>query len=420
MKVVVLGAGVVGVTTAYYLARAGFAVTVVDRQPGPALETSFANGGQIAPAHADPWANPRTPRKLVRWLGRDDAPLLFRLRADPKLFAWGLRFLANCPDGRSRRNMLKILRLALYSRESLGELRDSTGMHYHQRRRGILHVYRDPAEFAHAQGVASAMRDAGLDRYPVSVEEAVRLEPALADAAPRLTGALYSPGDESGDAHNFTVSLAAEAVGLGVDFRFGNALRRVHHRRRRITGVETDEGLIQGDDYVVCLGSFSPLFLAPLGIRLPVYPAKGYSITVPLATDARAPDVSITDDEHKMVFSRLGPALRAAGTAELDGWSTACRDSRIQLTLNNTLDLFPGCGARPDNVRAWCGLRPKTPDSVPVLGPTRYDNLWLNTGHGSLGWTLACGSARVITDTLAGHTPGVPLDGLTLGRFSWS
>jgi len=417
MRVTVLGAGVIGVATAYYLARAGHEVAVVDRQPGPALETSFANGGQISVNHVTPWATPATPWKALRWLGRADAPLLFHLRADPALWAWSLRFLANCTHRRMRTNIDRALRLALYSRNELARLRSATGIQYDELTRGILHIFRNARDYEEALPQVELMNRLGCVRRVVDAGACVDLEPALAGVGNQLVGGIFSPDDESGDAYAFTVRLAEICAGLGVDFRYGVGIEGLVVDGRRIDGVETDAGIIGGDAFVVALGSYSPHLVKGLAITLPIYPAKGYSVTLAVIDESRAPMVSLIDDEFKMVFSRLGNRLRIAGTAEFAGYDTTVTEIRARFILDKTLDLFPGCGD-PDKAEFWAGLRPSTPDGVPVIGGTRYPNLFLNTGHGTLGWTMACGSGRVLADIIDGGPPGIPIDGLGIERFS--
>lgn len=417
MRVVVLGAGVVGTAASWYLAEAGHEVTVLDRREGVGLETSFANGGQISPCHAEPWANPGVLPKLLKWLGRKDAPLVLRLwRPDPALWAWGLRFLANCTAARAVVNTERALRIALYSRQCLQELRTATGLQYDQRTRGILHVYRSEAEFAHARAAAAVMRANGLPRFDKTPAECVAIEPALAAAQPCLAGGIHTPDDESGDAHAFTRELAALAAARGVAFRTGETILRLEAKGDRVTAVVTDRGRHAPDAVVLALGSYSPLLARPLGLRLPIVPAKGYSITVPVGDHAGAPEVSITDDAVKMVYSRLGNRLRAAGTAEMAGWDASLDDYRWRLLVERARRLFPD-GGDFDRAEPWAGLRPVTPDSVPLLGPTRFQNLWLNTGHGTLGWTMACGSGRVLADLISGRVPDIDLHGLDLSRY---
>jgi D-amino-acid dehydrogenase len=416
VQVVVLGAGVVGVTAAWYLRQAGHQVTVIDRQPGPGLETSFANGGQISASHAEPWANPAIPAKALKWFGRADAPLVLKPRFDPALWAWLGRFLLNCTATRARINTERALRVALYSRIALKELRAETGIRYDQQTRGILHIYRDRAELDHAVLEAEYMTRLGCARRVLTPAECVAVEPALAAARDDLVGGIYSPDDESGDAHKFTVALAALAAGRGVGFRYGVDVRRLVAEGDRLARVETSTGSVTADLFVLSLGSYSPLLLRPLGLRLPVYPAKGYSVSIPIAGHVGAPTVSLTDDEHKLVYSRLGETLRVAGTAEFAGYDTALDETRARTILAKAMALFPDCG-EPSGARFWCGLRPKTPDSVPVIGPTRLKNLLLNTGHGTLGWTMACGSGRIVADLASGRRPEIEMTGLGIERF---
>lgn len=424
MKVLVLGAGVVGTTAAYFLAKAGHAVTVIDRQPGPGLETSLANGGQISASHVEPWASPGTLVKALKWLGDPDAPLIFRwARWDPALWAWLARFLRNCTPGRERLNAERALRLALYSREKLKALRAETGITYDERLRGILHVYRSDKDLAAGLHMAEQARANGLQSCVLDRAAMLETEPALTHVAEDLTGAIHFPEDESGDAHLFTTRLAVLARELGVEFRFGVSIQSLETNRsnRKVTGVHTDIGTLRADSYVLALGSFSPFVARTAGLKLPVYPAKGYSITVPVQEpDAGnapgAPTVSMIDGSYKMVYSRLGERLRAAGTAELAGWDPTLRPRRAETIIRHARKLFPKAGDYAAAER-WCGLRPKTPDSVPILGRTPWDNLVLDTGHGVLGWTMSVGSARIIADLVSDRTPDIALGGLGLERF---
>lgn len=409
MRVLVLGAGVVGTTSAWYLARAGHQVTVIDRQPVAGNETSFANGGQISVSHAEPWANPHALSRLRKWLGREDAPLLWRWRADPAQLAWGLRFLYECLPGRTRRNMAAIVAMALYSRGCLQALRQELALDYDHLERGILHIYTDPGEFSLAVEAARLMRDFGLDRVTVDADQCLTIEPALAGARGLLVGGDYTPSDESGDAHKFTRSLAGHAQAAGVDFRYGMNIARIETAGGEITGVRVtgEDGraeTLTADAYVLALGSYSPLLLKPLGIDLPVYPAKGYSATLTLAEDSAAPTVSLTDDECRLVYSRLGNRLRVAGTAEFNGYNLDLNPVRCQALLTRTRQLFPDLKTVGEP-EFWCGLRPATPSNVPIIGRSRFPNLWLNTGHGTLGWTMSCGSAAALADMMSGATP---------------
>ena len=372
MKVIVVGAGVVGTAAAWYLAEAGHQVTVVERREGAGLETSFANGGQISACHAEPWANPSVLPNMLKWLGREDAPLIFRWRRwDPALWAWGLRFLVNCTPWRARINTERTLRVALYSRRCLQELRAATGLEYDQRTAGILHVYRDPKEFAHACAAAAVMRRHGLDRRVQTPEQCVAIEPALAAARHCLAGGIHTPEDESGDAHKFTQRLAALASERrGVEFVTCTRVDGLEKDGDRIAAVLTDRGRLTADAYVVAMGCWSPLLLRPLGLNLPIVPAKGYSITVPIAGHAGAPQVSITDDEHKMVFSRLGDRLRVAGTAEMAGWDPTLVELRWRVILERARTLFPD-GGDWSQAEPWAGLRPVTPTACRCWGPRR-------------------------------------------------
>ncbi len=407
MRVLVLGAGVVGVTTAWELAADGHEVTVVDRQPAPARETSFANGGQISVSHAEPWANPGAPGKVLRWLGREDSPLLWRLRADWAQWRWGLDFLRECTAARTRRNIAAIVALGLYSRQRLGTLRAALGLEYEALTRGILHFYTDPAEYESACRQAEVMRAAGCDRRAVGVAECLDIEPALRNSGDPLVGGTYTAADESGDAHRFAEQLAARCVAAGVRFQFDAPVGRLRQDGRRVSGAQLDSGqALSADAVVLAFGSYSPLLTAPLGLRLPVYPAKGYSATIPLPADAPAPLVSLTDDGYKLVFSRLGDRLRVAGTAEFAGYDLAINAVRCTALRRRVERIFPFVQGLA-GVEYWAGLRPATPGNVPCVGPSGIPGLWINTGHGTLGWTLACGSARLLADCLGGREPAV-------------
>jgi D-amino-acid dehydrogenase len=406
VRILVLGAGVVGTTSAWYLSQAGHEVSVVERCEAPGLETSFANGGQISAGHAEPWAKPAAIPQILRWLGREDAPLLFRLRADAAQWRWGLRFLAECWPGRFERHCRELAGLGAYSRICLRELRRDTGIHYDELSKGILHFATSQRDFDALAGHVEAMRGLGLRREVKSAGECFALEPALRSSADRIVGGIYTPDDESGDAHKFTAELARRAAANGVRFLTGRTIRRLHAAGGVLDHVETDGGKERADAYVVALGSYSPRLLAPLGLSIPVYPLKGYSITLPLAPAqaAAAPTVSLTDEARKIVISRLGNRLRAAGTAELAGYDPSVNAVRCGAILRRVRQLFPQLGAITE-VENWAGLRPATPNNVPLIGRTRLRNLFLNTGHGTLGWTLSCGSARALTDLVAGRKP---------------
>lgn len=422
MRVIVLGAGLLGVTSAYFLQQLGHEVTVIDRQGAPGAETSFANGGQISVSHAEPWANPSAPLKVLQWLGQEDAPLLFRIRADMRQWLWGLSFLRNCTPARTRHNIEQIVRLGTYSRSVLQQLRADTGIQYDQRTQGILHFYTSQKEFDGTLGPAEQMRQLGCERQVISADEAVRIEPALAHIRAQLAGATFTAEDESGDANAFTRALAKLCAAAGVELRMGchvQALRAVGGciDHVEITNEEGRFERIGGAHFVLAMGSFSPLLAKPLGIALPVYPAKGYSVTLPVQDADRAPQVSLTDDGFKLVFSRYTRArgsdgapgrdvLRVAGTAEFNGYDRHLNAVRCQAIVRRTEQLFPGVG---DTTQAqfWSGLRPATPSNVPLIGQTRIANLFLNTGHGTLGWTHACGSGKALADIVSGRVPEV-------------
>ena len=411
MKTIVLGAGLLGVTSAYYLRQLGHEVVVVDRQASPAAETSFANGGQISVSHAEPWANPSAPLKVLKWLGHEDAPLLFRLRADLRQWLWGLAFLRECTPARTRHNIEQIVHLGTYSRDMLQQLRAERGIDYDQRAQGILHFYTSQKEFDGAEAPAAQMRELGCDRRVISADDAVRIEPALAHIRPQLAGATYTAEDESGDANRFARELVARCREDGVEFLMSHTVTALREAGGAIDHVEaTDsEGRFQrlrADAYVLAMGSLSPLVAAPLGIRLPIYPAKGYSVTLPVKDAAKAHQVSLTDDEYKLVFSRLGDRLRIAGTAELNGYDRDLNRVRCEAIVRRVEELFPGAG---DTTQAqfWTGLRPATPSNVPIIGRSKLPNLYLNTGHGTLGWTHSCGSGKSIARIVSGLAPEV-------------
>ncbi|WP_213952873.1 MULTISPECIES: D-amino acid dehydrogenase [unclassified Variovorax] len=417
MRVIVLGAGLLGVTSAYYLQKLGHEVTVVDRQATPAAETSFANGGQISVSHAEPWANPSAPIKVLQWLGKEDAPLLFRIRADMRQWMWGLQFLRECTPARTKHNIEQIVRLGTYSRSMLQALRSETGLGYDQRTQGILHFYTTQKEFDGALKPAEQMRALGCERLVISADEAVKLEPALAHIRPQLAGATYTAEDESGDANRFARELVKLCEAAGVKFLMSHTVTAIREAGGKVEHVEaTDiEGRfqrLQADAYVMAMGSLSPIYAKPLGIELPIYPAKGYSVTLPVKDASKAYQVSLTDDEFKLVFSRYtsedgrGDRMRIAGTAELNGYDRDLNRVRCEAIVRRVEQLFPGAGDT-SKAQFWTGLRPATPSNVPMIGKTKLPNFFLNTGHGTLGWTHACGSGKSIAHIVSGLAPEV-------------
>lgn len=417
MQVLILGAGVVGTASAWYLAAAGHEVTVIDRQPGPGLETSFANGGQVSVCHAEPWAHPGVLPQVIKWMGHESSPLLWRLRLDPDQWRWGLRFLRECTAERTQANIKAIIDLALYSRHCLQDLRRKLGLQYDDLQRGILHVYTDPREFERAIPQAALMQAYGCDRQVKSAEECLLIEPSLKHSSIPLVGGTYTPEDESGDAHLFTQRLAEACAQKGVRFHYGVGIEALMHEGGRITGVRMADGRVMtADRYVVALGSYTPLLLNPLGIRLPIYPGKGYSATIPLKQDAVAPTVSITDDGHKLVFSRLGDQLRVAGTAEFNGYNTELNPVRCEALMKRTRALFPHA-ISDETPKFWTGLRPVTPGNVPYVGSSQqFPNLLVNSGHGTLGWTMACGSGQLLSDLIEGRETAVSPEPYTLKK----
>jgi D-amino-acid dehydrogenase len=411
MKVVVLGAGLLGLTSAYFLRQQGHDVTVVDRQASPAAETSFANGGQISVSHAEPWANPSAPFKVLKWLGREDAPLLFRLRADRRQWLWGLQFLRECTPARTRHNIAQIVRLGTYSRDMLQQLRRDRNIAYDECTQGILHFYTSQKEFDGAEVPAAQMRELGCDRRVISADEAVKLEPALRHIRPQLAGATYTAEDESGDANLFARELVKRCDEDGVLFRMSHTVTALREAGGEIDHVEATDPSgrfqrIRADAYVLAMGSLSPLYAEPLGIALPIYPAKGYSVTMPVRDASMAHQVSLTDDEYKLVFSRLGDRLRIAGTAELNGYDRDLNRVRCEAIVKRVEQLFPGAGDA-SQAQFWTGLRPATPSNVPIIGRSKLKNLFLNTGHGTLGWTHSCGSGKSIARIVSGLKPEV-------------
>ena len=416
MKVLVLGGGVIGVTSAWYLREAGHEVTVVDRQPEPGRETSYANGGQISWSSATPWAAPGIPLTALKWLFKPHSPLVLRPRLDPAMWRWLFQMLRNCTPERFARNRERMLRLARYSHACLVELRGRTGIQYDQGTRGMLMLFRDRRSFDDSRRDSQLLARLNIPFEILDRAGCLAHEPVLERARARIAGGLYFPSDESGDCRKFTVELARRAAENGVCFMQATVIERLIARGERIEAVTTSAGALAADTYVMACGSYAPGLLRPLGIRLPVYPVKGYSMTIPVNEPAAAPQGTLTDEAYKVVITRLGERLRVAGTAELAGYDLALRPFRFATLERVVRDLFPGVidGARVDY---WCGLRPMTPDNPPVLGATRYRNLVLNTGHGTLGWTLACGSAKAVASLVSGRPPEVAVDDLSLARF---
>ncbi len=416
MKVAVLGSGVLGVASAWYLARAGHEVTVIDRQPGPALETSFANAGEISPGYASPWAAPGIPMKALRWLFMDHAPLILRPQPDMAMLRWLVAMLSNCKADAYKINKRRMARVAGHSRECLIALRAETGIAYEERSRGTLQLFREARQL---DGMAKDVAVLQADGVPYEVLDragCIAAEPGLAHSAAPIAGGLRLPNDETGDCFLFTNNLADLCAQQGVTFLNEHAITRLVQRGGRIVSVETDHGTIRADAYLIALGSFSPRILAPLGLRLPVYPVKGYSITVPIVEEALAPVSTLLDESYKVAITRLGNRIRVGGMAEISGFNNALPPRR-RATLNHVLgSLFP-CAGDLSCASFWSGLRPMTPDGTPVIGATPIPNLFLNTGHGTLGWTMACGSGQVIADLISGTEPAIDTRDLSIDRY---
>ncbi|MFT8246703.1 D-amino acid dehydrogenase [Roseomonas sp. BN140053] len=416
MKVLILGSGVVGTTAAYYLAKSGHEVEVVDRQPASGMETSFANAGQVSPGYSAPWAGPGIPLKALRWLLMRYRPFVIWPRPDTQLAWWLAQMLANCTEDAYHTNKARMVRLAEYSRDALRDLRAETGIRYDDRQRGTLQLFRTQKQLDHVGGDTAVLDEYGVPYEVLDPQGCIGAEPALARVRDKFVGGLRLPGDETGDAHQFTQRLAALAEALGVRFRYGTPIRAVQFTGDRVSGVDTEAGVLTADAYVVAMGSFSAALLRPLGLRLPVYPVKGYSITIPVTNPDAAPVSTVMDETYKVGITRLGDRIRVGGTAELAGFSSTLRRPRRATLEHSVGDLFPAGG---DLSRAsfWTGLRPMTPDGTPIVGATRYGNLFTDTGHGTLGWTMACGSGRVLADIISGRTPEIESADLALHRY---
>ncbi len=417
MHVLVLGGGVVGVTSAWYLARAGHQVTVLDRQPGAGLETSFANAGQVSPGYSAPWAAPGIPIKALKWLMMRHRPLVLWPSLEPRLYGWLARMLANCTEEAYQRNKGRMVRLAEYSRDALRDLRRETGIAYDHREKGTLQLFRTQKQLDHVPDDTRVLDAYGVPYAVLDPAGCIAAEPALAHVSGSFVGGLRLPGDETGDAHIFTQRLAALCEGHGVRFRYDTAVAGLRREAGAVTGVVTGMGeVLTADAYVAALGSFTPALLRPLGIDLPVYPVKGYSLTLPVADAEAAPVSTVMDETYKVAITRLGDRIRVGGTAELAGFSHALRGPRRETLVRSLADLFPN-GGDPAKARFWTGLRPMTPDGTPIVGRTAFSNLFTNTGHGTLGWTMACGSGRLLADLMSGCSPEIAADDLAIGRY---
>lgn len=415
MKVLVLGAGVIGVTTAYYLAKSGHEVTVVDRQSAIGLETSFANAGEISPGYASPWAGPGVPLKAIKWLLMEHGPLVIRPRWDPAMWRWMLQLLHNCNREKYRINKSRMVRLAEYSRDCLLELRNETGIKYDERSQGTLQLFRKPQQIESAAADIAVLKEFGVPFELLDTDGCIAAEPALAIVRDKIAGGLRLPGDETGDCHMFTERLAQLCETLGVRFLFNVAIEKLAVATDSLSHVVTSAGPLSADATIVACGSYSPLLLRSVGISLPVYPVKGYSITLPITDPDAAPQSTIMDETYKIAITRLGDRIRVGGTAELSGFDLRLDPERRRTLAHTVSDLFPRAG---DLSRStfWTGLRPMTPDGTPIIGRTTIRNLFLNTGHGTLGWTMACGAGRFMSDLLGGKSPTIEPADYALNR----
>ena len=416
MKVLVLGAGVVGVTSAWYLARAGHEVTVVDRQPAAGLETSFANAGQVSFGYSSPWAGPGIPAKALGWMFMRHSPLVVRPRLDPKQWSWLWQMLRNCTEAAYQTNKSRMVRVADYSRSALADLRTETGITYDGQQRGTLQLFRTQQQLDHIGDDLQVLRKYDVPFEVLDPAGCVAAEPALALVRDKFVGGLRLPEDETGDAHVFTQRLAALCAEKGVVFRYDTPIERILLEGGDIAGVVTGAGTLTADRYLLALGSYSPKLLGPLGLDIPVYPVKGYSITVPVADPSMAPESTVMDETYKIAITRLGDRIRVGGTAEIAGFDTRLREERKQTLLHSVRDLYPQ-GGRYEEAKFWTGLRPMTPDGTPIIGPTKFSKLFLNTGHGTLGWTMSCGSGKLAADLVGGQRPNIEYADLAMARY---
>ncbi|RDT00245.1 D-amino acid dehydrogenase [Burkholderia contaminans] len=415
MRVVILGSGVVGVASAYYLARAGHEVTVIDREAGPALETSFANAGQISPGYAAPWAAPGVPLKAVKWMFEKHAPLAIRLDGTRFQLQWMYQMLRNCTAERYAVNKGRMVRLAEYSRDCLQALRADTGIQYEGRTGGTLQLFRTQQQLDGAAKDIAVLQEANVPFELLSPADLKKAEPALAAVSHKLTGGLRLPGDETGDCQLFTTRLAALAESLGVKFRYNTPIDALAIAGGKIAGVQGGSETVRADAYVVALGSYSTSLISNL-MKIPVYPLKGYSITAPIVNEAAAPVSTVLDETYKIAITRFDQRIRVGGMAEIVGFDKKLRAARRETLEMCVNDLFPG-GGDTSKATFWTGLRPMTPDGTPIVGRTPVSNLFLNTGHGTLGWTMSCGSGQLLADLISGKMPAIQADDLSVHRY---
>lgn len=416
MRVIVLGSGVIGVASAYYLAQQGASVTVLDRQSGPAEETSFGNAGQISPGYSTPWAAPGIPFKAVKWMFQHHAPLAINVDGSLWQLKWMAQMLKNCNAAHYAINKERMVRVAEYSRDCLRELRENIGISYENRSKGTLQIFRKDAQLDAVQRDIEVLKETGVEFELLDREGLGRVEPALAEFKDKLVGGLHLPNDETGDCYIFTNALAEYAKGIGVEFKFNQNVEKLVVEGDEIKGVIVDGQVLTADRYVLAFGSYSRDFIKPLGLDLPIYPVKGYSLTIPIVDAQYAPQSTVLDETYKIAITRFDQRIRVGGMAELSGFNKELNEDRRGTLEMVTRDLFPG--GDMSQASFWTGLRPMTPDSTPIIGATKYKNLFLNTGHGTLGWTMACGSGKLISDLVLNRTPEISTDGLSIQRYN--
>lgn len=417
MKVLVLGSGVVGVTSAWYLAQLGHEVVVLERQENAAEETSFANAGQLSFGMSSPWAAPGIPQKAVKWLFQTHAPLKLRPSLNPAQWQFMLSMLANCTEKAYAINKSRMVRVSEYSRHCINHLQDELQLPFEARKQGLLQVFRSQKQIDDAAKDIAVLQEFNVNHKLLNVEECIAREPALARVKHKLVGGLHFPDDQTGDCNLFTKSLVERCKQKGVQFKFNTEIKALLSDGDRITGVQTAQGLEVADQVLVCMGSYSPFLLSPLDIRLPVYPIKGYSLTIDIKDAADAPLSTVMDETYKVAITRFDNRIRAAGTAELADFNADLPKARRETIAESVSSLFPE-GGHLDTAEFWTGFRPMTPDGTPIIGGTRYKNLWLNTGHGTLGWTMAAGSAKLIADLISGNKPEIDASGLDVSRYA--
>ncbi|OIN14005.1 D-amino acid dehydrogenase [Oceanisphaera psychrotolerans] len=416
MKVLVLGSGVVGVTSAWYLSQQGHEVVVLDRQSDAAEETSFANAGQLSFGMSSPWAAPGIPQKAIKWMFQSHAPLKVRPSLNPAQWQFMLSMLANCNEKSYGVNKSRMVRVSEYSRQCINNLQQELKLPFESRKQGLLQVFRTQKQIDDAAKDIKVLQEFNVAHAMLNVDECIAREPALARVKHKLVGGLHFPDDQTGDCNLFTKALVKKCQENGVVFKFDTEIKALVSDGDQIRGVQTGNGLETADQVLVCMGSYSPFLLSPLGIRLPIYPIKGYSLTIDVKNDADAPQSTVMDETYKVAITRFDNRIRAAGTAELADFNADLPNARRETIAQSVTSLFPE-GGKVDEAVFWTGFRPMTPDGTPIIGATRYKNLWLNTGHGTLGWTMGAGSGKLIADLISGKQPEIDDSGLGFSRY---